>query len=182
METNSARSCWPEANRAGWAADKATLLFGGEPLWSIQIKLLQKLDPIELLVSARTDPPWRPQDARFVADTAPSRGPLSGLAASLAHMQGTHLLALAIDMPFMTEAHLNFVLHQTEPSRGVLPMIGSRAEPLAAIYPREALPDFEEALARQRFFSATNHPPPRERRPNARRSEYPRKKKSFIET
>ena len=39
--------------------DKATLLFRGRPLWEIQLQLLRKLKPAEILVSARADPPWR---------------------------------------------------------------------------------------------------------------------------
>ena len=138
-----------ESRRMG--CDKATLLFGGEQLWSVQIRLLRSLEPLELLVSARTDPSWRPPDTHFVPDAAPSRGPISGLAASLAQMQGTHLLALAIDMPFMTAGQLKIVRNKIEPSRGVVPMIGARVEPLAAVYPRETLPDFVAALSSNDF-------------------------------
>src|SRR5438094_3891549 len=125
-----------ESRRMG--EDKATLLFHGKPLWQIQLELLRKLDPAEIFVSARTDPAWRPDDVQFVADDSPSRGPLSGLAASLNLMRGTHLLALAIDMPFMSESYLRSLCLEIEPGRGVLPKIDNRAEPLAAIYPREA--------------------------------------------
>ena len=117
--------------------DKATLLFRGRPLWQIQLELLRQLEPAEVFISARTDPIWRPADVEFVADDLPSRGPLSGLAASLAQMRTKHLLALAIDMPFMTQEYLKFLCGQIEPGRGVLPKIDNRAEPLAAIYPRE---------------------------------------------
>jgi molybdopterin-guanine dinucleotide biosynthesis protein A len=117
--------------------DKATLLFRGRPLWQIQLELLRKLEPAEIFISARTDPIWRPADVEFVGDDLPSRGPLSGLAASLAQMRTKHLLALAIDMPFMTQEYLKFLCGQIEPGRGVLPKVDSRAEPLAAIYPRE---------------------------------------------
>src|ERR1700720_4344292 len=95
-----------ESRRMG--KDKATLLFGGNPLWQTQIGLLRKLEPMELLVSARTDPSWRPADVKFVSDNSPSRGPLSGLIASLAGIRTSHLLALAIDMPLMSETYLRF--------------------------------------------------------------------------
>jgi molybdopterin-guanine dinucleotide biosynthesis protein A len=134
-----------ESRRMG--EDKATLLFRGKPLWQIQLELLRKLDPAEIFVSARTDPDWRPDDVQFVADGSPSRGPLSGLAASLNRMRRSHLLALAIDMPFMSESYLGFLCLQIEPGRGVLPKIDNRAEPLAAIYPREVDIDFRSALS-----------------------------------
>src|SRR5262245_18641755 len=81
--------------------DKATFLFRGKPLWQTQFETLRKLRPKEIFVSARIDPPWRCVDVVFVADVPPSRGPLSGLAASLDQLSTTHLMALAIDMPWM---------------------------------------------------------------------------------
>jgi molybdenum cofactor guanylyltransferase len=142
-----------ESRRMG--KDKATLLFRGKPLWQIQLELLRKLAPTEIFVSARTDPPWRPVDAQFVADDPPSRGPLSGLAASLPKMRTKHLLALAIDMPFITEKYLKFLCNQIEPRRGVIAKIEDRFEPLAAIYPQEVLADFHSALSSTDFSLQT---------------------------
>ena len=134
-----------ESRRMG--RDKAIVLFHGKPLWQVQLKLLRKLEPAAIFVSARTDPAWRPGDVQFVADDPPSRGPLSGIAASLAQMHTAHLLVLAIDIPFMSENYLRYFCDQIEPGVGVLPKIGNRAEPLAAIYPREARAAFQSALA-----------------------------------
>lgn len=142
-----------ESRRMG--KDKATLLFQGKPLWQIQLELLRKLAPTEIFVSARTDPVWRPTDMQFVADAPPSRGPLSGLAASLAQMRTKHLLALAIDMPFITEKYLTFVCNQIEPRRGVIAKIDDRFEPLAAIYPQEALVNIQSALSGKDFSLQT---------------------------
>jgi molybdenum cofactor guanylyltransferase len=142
-----------ESTRMG--KDKATLLFRGKPLWKIQLELLWKLEPTEIFVSARTDPAWRPANVHFVADDPPSCGPLSGLAAALARMRAKRLLALAIDMPFMTEKYLRFLCDQIEPGRGVLPKIDNRAEPLAAIYPQEALANVQSALSGKDFSLQT---------------------------
>ena len=142
-----------ESRRMG--IDKATVLFRGKPLWEIQLDLLRKLGPPEIFVSARTDPLWRPADVHFIADQPPSRGPLSGLVASMAKMRSTHLLALAVDMPFMTEKFLRYLCEQIEPRVGVVPKIDNRAEPLAAIYPREAEIDFRDALAGADFSLQT---------------------------
>ena len=135
--------------------DKATVLFSGKPLWQIQLELLLKLKSVEIFVSANTAPMWRPSDVQFIADESPSRGPLSGLTASLAQTHSTHLLALAIDMPFMTESYVRYLCDQIEPHVGVVPKIDHRAEPLAAIYPREAKVDFREALAGDDFSLQT---------------------------
>jgi molybdopterin-guanine dinucleotide biosynthesis protein A len=142
-----------ESRRMG--KDKSTLLFRGKPLWQIQLEQLRKLGPAEIFVSARTDPVWRPADVQFVADNSPSRGPLSGLAASLAAMRTKHLLALAIDMPFVTEEFLEFLCSRIEPGHGVIPQIEDRFEPLAAIYPQEALANFQSALSGNDFSMQT---------------------------
>ena len=131
--------------------DKATLLWKGRPLWQNQLDLLRTLRPNELLISARDEPVWHPADTMFVADQVPSRGPLSGLSATLALTKSNYLLALAIDLPFMRESYLRFLCNQVQPGRGVLPMISERAESLAAIYPVEARSEFEAALRGEDF-------------------------------
>jgi molybdopterin-guanine dinucleotide biosynthesis protein A len=128
-------------------ADKATFVFCGKPLWQVQLETLQKLKPKEIYVSARVDPPWRRDDVLFLADVPPSHGPLSGLGASMNRMSTSHLLVLAIDMPWMSNKYLEFLCAQVEPGRGVLPKIGDRAEPLAAIYPQEAAIETGKALS-----------------------------------
>ena len=133
-----------ESRRMG--RDKATVLFGEKPLWKNQLELLRKLHPSEIFVSARIDPSWRPANIQFVADAEPSRGPLSGLAASLKRMPGDHLLALAIDMPFMSEQCLRRICRKLEHGRGVVPIVEDRAEPLSAVYPAEVAADFCAAL------------------------------------
>src|SRR5215471_3465169 len=130
-----------ESHRMG--TDKATVLFRGKPLWQVQLETLRRLRPAEIFLSARTDQSWRPADVQFIADIPPSCGPLSGIAASLEKIQTAHLLTLAIDMPFMNENYLRWMCDAIEPGRGVVAQIDDRAEPLAAIYPREAGIDFQ---------------------------------------
>jgi molybdopterin-guanine dinucleotide biosynthesis protein A len=134
-----------ESRRMG--TDKARLLFRGQPLWQVQLETLRRLQLEEIFVSARNDPSWRPDDVHFIADVPPARGPLSGLAASLDRISTHHLLALAIDMPWMSNEYLKSLCAQIEPGRGVVPRVGDRAEPLAAIYPREAMDEIRDALA-----------------------------------
>ena len=127
--------------------DKAAIIFRGKPLWQIQLDLLRSLKPQEIFVSAQTEPTWRPLDVRFVPDNSPSRGPLSGLSASMARIRSSHLMVLAIDMPFMNEKFLRSLSHNIQPGCGALPMIENRAEPLAAIYPVQVHPDLVAALS-----------------------------------
>lgn len=133
-----------ESRRMG--RDKATLQWRGRPLWEWQIEKLRALRPDNILLSARIDPPWRPPGAELVVDLAPSRGPLSGLVAALDAMETNHLLALAIDMPFMTSGHLRHLCSLAGKKGGVVPIMHGKSEPLCAIYPKEARSVFLEAL------------------------------------
>ena len=131
--------------------DKATTLFRGAPLWEIQLELLRQLQFKEIFISARTDPAWRPADLEFVPDVTPSRGPLSGIAATLARIATDHLFVIAIDTPLMNEKYLRSLWARIEPGSGVVPIIENRAEPLIAIYPRDAELEFRGALAGRDF-------------------------------
>ena len=131
--------------------DKATMLFRGQPLWKTQLNLLRQLQPSEIFVSAQTDPAWRPPDIDFVPDDQPSRGPLSGISATLAHTAAAHLLVLGIDMPFMTGKYLRELCERAEPACGFIPIIEDKAEPLAALYPRAAGTEFAQALSGDDF-------------------------------
>jgi molybdopterin-guanine dinucleotide biosynthesis protein A len=126
--------------------DKATIEFEGQRLWKRQLGILRMVGPERILVSARTLPSWLPDDVEPLLDDPPSRGPLSGLTKALTVMQTTHLLALAVDMPFMTSEELHRLWGLAQRAQGVVPIIGDRTEPLAAIYPAEAAADFAAAL------------------------------------
>src|SRR5205085_10970028 len=127
--------------------DKATIEFNGRPLWKRQLEILRAVQPEEMAVSARAMPSWLPDGVELLLDDPPSRGPLSGLTKALAAVRTTHLLALAVDMPFMTSEQLAILRELAGEGRGVVPVIGERAEPLAAIYPAEAAVNFATALA-----------------------------------
>jgi molybdenum cofactor guanylyltransferase len=127
--------------------DKAAVIFQNEPLWRRQLRVLRDLGPEKVFVSARTASTWLPDDTELLLDELPSRGPLSGLTKALAQMQTSHLLVLAVDMPFITREQLRLLCRLVSEGCGVVPLIGERVEPLAAIYPRESAPNFTAALA-----------------------------------
>jgi molybdenum cofactor guanylyltransferase len=138
-----------ESRRMG--KDKATIVFEDRPLWERQLRTLRDLNPEEIFISARNSPAWLPPDAKLLLDEPPSRGPLSGLTKSLSSIRTSHLIILAVDMPFMTSNQMKRLSELAKRACGVLPMIGDRAEPLAAIYPREVAPDFSTALSGKDF-------------------------------
>src|SRR4051812_20819821 len=97
-----------ESRRMG--RDKATVQFKGRPLWERQMELLRALGPEKIFVSARTKPAWLPGDVELLLDDPPSRGPLSGVAKALGAIRTTHLVVLAVDMPFMTAGEWGLLL------------------------------------------------------------------------
>jgi molybdopterin-guanine dinucleotide biosynthesis protein A len=138
-----------ESRRMG--RDKATLNFDGQPLWKRQLERLQTLGPEKIFVSARTAPLWLPDDVGLLLDDSPLRGPISGLTKALAAIGTTHLIVLAVDMPFMRASELRSLLELATEGRGVVPIIGERAEPLAAIYPAQVAEDFQTAVGGHDF-------------------------------
>ena len=127
--------------------DKAAIVFQDEPLWRRQLRVLRDLGPQKVFLSARTASAWLPDDTELLLDEPPSRGPLSGLAKALTQMQTTHLIVLAVDMPFVTREQLQSLCSEATDGCGVVPVIAERAEPLAAVYPKESASDFAAALA-----------------------------------
>jgi molybdenum cofactor guanylyltransferase len=136
-----------ESRRLG--NDKAQVIFEGEPLWQRQLRLLRNLQPEQVVVSARIEPKWRPREVAAILDDAPSRGPMSGICAALSRMKTSHLLVLAVDMPFILENDLHKLVSFVRTGCGVVPIANGIAEPLLAIYPAESLDIFKGALSRQ---------------------------------
>lgn len=134
-----------ESRRMG--RDKSAIIFRDEPLWRRQLRVLRDLGPEKVFVSARTESSWLPDNTELLLDEPPSRGPLSGLTKALSQMKTSHLVVLAVDMPFVTREQLQVLCNEATEGCGVVPVVGERAEPLAAVYPREAEPDFVSALA-----------------------------------
>jgi len=126
--------------------DKATLEWRGRPLWECQLEKLRALAPAKILISARGNTPWVPADAQLIMDTPPSRGPVSGLCAAFACLDTEHLLALAVDMPFITVDQLRRTCESIANGCGVIPLVQGRPEPIATVYAKETGNEFAAAL------------------------------------
>ncbi len=151
MSLTAVLLCGGQSRRMG--RDKATMDWRGRPLWQVQLEKLRELVPDKVLLSAREDREWRPADVDLVTDAAPSRGPLSGLAAALAISSSDHLLALAIDLPHLSASQLQWIAEMAAPEVGAAPLIDDLIEPLAAVYPRESAQFFRDALDTREYFS-----------------------------
>jgi molybdopterin-guanine dinucleotide biosynthesis protein A len=126
--------------------DKATVEFEGEPLWQRQIRLLKSLGPSEILISGRPDGPYVGSSYKIIYDHEEGQGPLAGLAALLEACATSHLLVLAVDMPWMTRTALDQIVALGNPDAGVVPEHEGWYEGTAALYPASLLPLVNETL------------------------------------
>lgn len=117
--------------------DKAGLELEGVPLWRRQWETLHRTGAAEVFVAGRAG--QFPGDFEVVEDDEPEGGPLTGLIVALRRASHPWLLVLAVDLPTMTPEYLARLVARGRPGRGVIPRRGGRFEPLAALYPREAL-------------------------------------------
>src|SRR5579871_1781323 len=78
------------------------------------------------------------------------RGPLIGIVTALRHTQSPWNLIVACDLPYLSEAWLEWLLARAVRSRSqaVIPRTTNGLEPLAAVYRRECAAPLTAALAR----------------------------------
>ncbi len=120
--------------------DKALLpLADGRTLLARQLDVLRAAGAAEVLVSARHEQRLPLKGARLIPDCEPDCGPLGGIAAALAAAAHDRLLVLAIDLPRMSAEFLAGLVAAATPDRGLVPLLDGEPEPLAALYPRDAV-------------------------------------------
>jgi molybdopterin-guanine dinucleotide biosynthesis protein A len=126
--------------------DKAFLEIGGRILLDRQIGTLLATGAEDIFISGRTGADYSAFGCRVLTDEFPGAGPLAGIHAALKVSKRPLLLVLAVDLPEMNAAFLQGLLMAASPDRGIVPRVGGRVEPLAAVYPRAALPLAERLI------------------------------------
>lgn len=144
--------------------DKAEITVAGEPLWRRQVRILTNAGASPVALVRRPDQSdlgaaacWR--------DRRSESGPMAGLEAALIEAQrlgAAHVAVLAADMPHIDSAWFESLRRLCAPGRGAMGRHEAAAEPLAAIYPVEALPEVarrldQAALALQDLARALAH-------------------------
>jgi molybdopterin-guanine dinucleotide biosynthesis protein A len=119
--------------------DKAWLTLHGKPLIERQIALVRELGATEIFISGRTGMDYGPLECAVLEDRFKDAGPLAGIESALSKISTPLLLVLAVDMPRMQLPPLQTLLAQCAESRGAIPRVDHRLEPLAAFYPQSAL-------------------------------------------
>jgi len=130
--------------------DKALLtLPDGRTLLERAIETLRQAGASEIIISVGVEKTYGIPGTREVQDTQVGCGPMSGLKAALTAAKFPLCLVLAVDLPKMTATYLSDLMAQSEHGCGVVPTSDDQAEPLAAVYPREAAEEAQRALVEQ---------------------------------
>jgi len=139
--------------------DKAFLQFEGRTLLARALDLLRALTPeVRIVGPAAKFAPYGP----VIEDVYPGRGPLAGIHAALSVSTTELNLILAVDLPFVSEALLRFIVEQARAADAVVtvPRIAGGYQPLCAVYRRAFVPLAQAALEAGRnkidaLFAAT---------------------------
>ena len=118
--------------------DKAFFDWNGEPLFQRQLKKLLALGPNQLWLSANGDQDYGelPNGVIRVDDDDEGLGPFGGLLNVFKRSEAERIVVLGVDLPLMEEG---FLAKLVDDDSGIVPKTQRYWEPLAAVYPREAM-------------------------------------------
>jgi len=139
--------------------DKARLIVSGQTLLQRQTGLLRSLGVEQVFLSCRPGEYQPGPGITLLSDNFPGKGPLAGVERGLQAIGQGLLLVLAVDMPAIDEPILRRLMASCSKTRGIVPLIEGRPDPLAAVYPKIshalALQHLrEERLAMSEFVAA----------------------------
>ena len=129
--------------------DKAFLEINGQPLLARQIQLVRAAGAGEVFISGRTGTDYSAFGCHVLQDEFLDAGPLAGIERALTKASEPLLLVLAVDLPDMAAEFLRGLAAHCRENCGAVPRVGKNLEPLAAFYPKAALPLAVALLAAQ---------------------------------
>lgn len=134
--------------------DKAKLRVGGETLVRRQVRALRRAGAEPIVIVRRSGQRAAMRGVRHVHDEFVDAGPLAGLHAALkaaAEAEAQWVAVLAVDMPMADAEWFERQRAGCRVGAGVVVRHANGFEPLAAIYPCEALRAVERRLRRGKF-------------------------------
>jgi molybdopterin-guanine dinucleotide biosynthesis protein A len=144
--------CGGESRRMGRA--KAWLPIAGELMLPRVVRILHEaVAPVVVVAAPGQDVPALPDDVRVVRDEEKGRGPLQGLAAGLAALEGLADAAYltSCDVPLLRPAFVRRVVGLLGGHSICVPRVGEYHHPLAAVYRLDVLPAVRRLLAEGRL-------------------------------
>jgi molybdopterin-guanine dinucleotide biosynthesis protein A len=144
--------CGGRSQRMG--SPKAWLPFAGEPMLPRITRLIAEVVQPVIVVAAPDQPlPPLPAAATVVRDAEKGRGPLQGMAAGLAALDGQADAAYVTgcDVPLLRPAFVRRLIELLGEHAICVPRVGGRDHPLAAVYRLSVLPEVRRLLAEDRL-------------------------------
>jgi molybdopterin-guanine dinucleotide biosynthesis protein A len=129
---------------------KAWLPFGPEVLLQRTVRILREVvEPVVVVASPGQDLPTLPDAVVIVRDDRPYFGPLNGLAAGLAALDGRAEVAYlsSCDVPFLSPSFVRRIVESLGEADVCIPEVDGFMHPLAAAYRLGVLPVARELLA-----------------------------------
>jgi phospholipid/cholesterol/gamma-HCH transport system ATP-binding protein len=126
--------------------DKALVTLDGRTLLARALDLARSVTPDVRIVG---DPAKFARFAPVVEDAFPGCGPLGGIHAALRASQTDLNLILAVDVPFVSPALLQYLIRRASSAAATVTVVRASGgwQPLCAVYRREFADAAEEALA-----------------------------------
>jgi molybdopterin-guanine dinucleotide biosynthesis protein A len=144
--------CGGRSSRMG--LDKASLPFGDETMLGRVVRLLATVvEPIVVVAAPEQQLPDLPADVLVARDSREGCGPLAGLQAGLAAIQGRAecIYATSCDVPLLVPGFVRAMIERLGDADVAVPVEEAFHHPLAAVYRTSVLPHLEELLAADRL-------------------------------
>jgi molybdopterin-guanine dinucleotide biosynthesis protein A len=152
MNTAGIILCGGRSQRMG--RPKAWLPFAGELMLPRVVRLLgEAVRPLVVVAAPDQDVPPLPAEVRVVRDEEKGRGPLQGLAAGLAALEGQAdaVYLSSCDVPFLRPAFVRRLLDLLGDHAICVPRLEGYHHPLAAVYRLEVTEAVHRLLAANRL-------------------------------
>jgi len=110
--------------------------------------ILARLQPHfdELLIVTNEPELYEEYPARVITDIFPCKGPIAGIHAALKNTSRAQIFVLSCDMPFVNADMINYMMERAADYDSVVPVIGGRLQPTAAVYNQSCLPLLTDCL------------------------------------
>lgn len=144
--------CGGKSQRMG--RPKAWLPFGNEVLLQRIVRILSvAVDPIVVVAAPEQELPPLAKGVIVARDAAKGRGPLQGLGAGLASLEGKAEAAFvsSCDVPFLKPELVTQMISLLGDARIAIPHVGEHYHPLAAVYRVDVLPEVLGLLEEDRL-------------------------------
>jgi molybdenum cofactor guanylyltransferase len=144
--------CGGQSSRMG--RPKAWLPIAGEIMLPRVVRLLSEaVSPLVVVAAPDQEVPALPAGVEVVRDEERGRGPLQGLAAGLAAIEGRAEAAYlsSCDVPFLRPGFVRRLIELLGEHAVCVPRVGEYHHPLAAVYRVDVLPVVQRLLSENRL-------------------------------